>query len=345
MNFRFLLAGVLACVLLLSGPATTAQTPLGQPSLEESKVQIWCATVRFVYDDAGRPNLKSTVQCSGADLSALAASIRPDSLRVYSLLYAPIEEKSNIYQGKKDNPARLQALTQAIIKKLQSSPARRRDPARLQRLAALQKALTDYAVSGTPLGDVAAAMTPEAPDTTAGTGFAAPGPAEAAEAQAAAARDAAQPAARNQNPETTESLLNRFAAPLALILGILSLVLYVMLRVTLGQWRRQQRRETLTATHAAAAAKTAAEQANAAITDSAARVKRAEALVLAASEDRPATPAPLPDHLTPAQRLEVERLVSQRMDEELRWLRAQLPELVAAAVKEQGEEGSSNLPE
>jgi hypothetical protein len=28
----------------------------------------------------------------------------------------------------------------------------------------------------------------------------------------------------------------------------------------------------------------------------------------------------------------VERLVSQRVDEELRWLRANLPELVAAAV-------------
>ncbi|MDQ2771989.1 MAG: hypothetical protein M3Y54_15995, partial [Bacteroidota bacterium] len=39
-----------------------------------------------------------------------------------------------------------------------------------------------------------------------------------------------------------------------------------------------------------------------------------------------------PDHLSPAQRLEVERLVSQRVDEELRWLRANLPELVASAV-------------
>jgi len=334
MNFRRLLSGLLAALLLSVIQPTVAQTPLGQPTLDESKVQIWCATVRFVYDDAGRPNLKSTVQCNGADLPALAASIRPDSLRVYSLLYAPIEDRGNIYQGKKDNPARLQALTKAIISKLKSSPARRRDPARLARVAALEKALTDYAVSGTPLGDVAAAMVPEAPDTTAGAGFAAPGPAEAAEAQAAAERAAmAQPATGSEKPETTESLLNRFAAPLALILGILSLVLYVMLRVTLGQWRRQQRRETLTATHAAAAAKTAAEQASAAIADSAARVKRAEALVLAATEDAPApAPAAVPDQLTPTQRLEVERLVSQRMDEELRWLRTQLPALVAEAV-------------
>ncbi|MDQ2792404.1 MAG: hypothetical protein M3Y12_00130, partial [Bacteroidota bacterium] len=93
----------------------SAQTPLGQPSLDESKVQMWCATVRFVYDDAGRPNLKRTVRCEGGNLDALAASIRPDSLRVYSLLYQPIEGRGAIYQGKKDNPARLAALAKAIV--------------------------------------------------------------------------------------------------------------------------------------------------------------------------------------------------------------------------------------
>jgi hypothetical protein len=63
-------------------------------------------------------------------------------------------------------------------------------------------------------------------------------------------------------------------------------------------------------------------------------VKRAEALVLAAAPD-PNAPAATPAataNLSPAQRLEVERLVSQRVDEELRWLRANLPELIAAAV-------------
>jgi hypothetical protein len=339
MTFRFAPAALVATGLLLTG-SVLGQTPLGQPSLEESKVQIWCATVRFVYDDAGRPNLKSTVHCAGADLPALAASIRPDSLRVYSVLYAPIEEKSSIYQGKKDNPARLEALAKAIVTKLRSSPARRRDPARLARLAALEKALTDYVTGGTPLGDVAAAMVPEAPDTTATDALAAPGPAEAAEAQAAA--EAAQKTTRaSTSEETAESLLFRFAAPLALILGILSLVLYIMLRVTLGHWRRQQRRETLTATHAANAAKVAAEQAHAAVeqanlavADANARVKRAEALILAATPDTPVAPATSATlaQLSPAQRLEVERLVSQRVDEELRWLRAQLPELVASAV-------------
>ncbi len=310
---------------LLAGPPAPAQTPLGQPSLDEAKVQIWCATARFVYDDAGRPRLKSTVRCAGADLPALAASLRPDSLRIYSLLYEPIEGQGRVYQGKKSAPAQLGALVKAIVRKLSASPARRRDPARRARLQALETALTNYVAHGTPPGDVPAAMVPDAPDTVATAAAVAPGPAEAAEAQAV--RDA-NPGALAP-PAGPASLLDRFAAPLALILGILSLVLYVLLRLSLGQWRRQQRRETLSATHAAAGAKTAAEEAGATIADAAARVKRAEALVLAAA---PGAPAAAPDRLTPAQRLEVERLVSQRVDEEMAWLRAQLPELLAGGT-------------
>ncbi len=332
MTFRPALTLLLALVLLIN-TQLRAQTPLGQPSLDESKVQIWCATVRFVYDDAGRPNLKSTVRCEGGNLDALAASIRPDSLRVYSLLYQPIEGRGSIYQGKKDTRARLAALAKAILGKLKGSAARRRDPARMARVAALEAALTNYVESGTPPGDVPTAMNPQVPDTTARAASAAPGPAEAAEAQAAAERDAAGAGTTAQPATGPESPLNRFAAPLALILGILSLVLYVMLRVTLGQWRRQQRRETLLAKQAATAAQAAAAETSAAVADSVARVKRAEALILAAAPDPDATPAtPADNQLSPAQRLEVERLVSQRVDEELRWLRTNLPELVAAVV-------------
>lgn len=330
MFHRFLLFVALALSLLAAQPAR-AQTPPGQPSLDEAKVQVWCATARFVYDDAGRPGLKSTVRCAGANLPALAASLRPDSLRIYSVLYQPIEGRGAIYQDKKTNPTRLGALVKAIVQKLKSSPARRRNPARLARLQALETALTNYVAHGTPPGDVPAAMVPTTADTTATANDGDPGPAEAAEAQAV--RDANPGAMLPPGaaaPSATASLLDRFAAPLALILSILSLVLYVMLRISLGQWRRQQRRETLSATHAAAAAKTAAEQAAAAVAEAAARVKRAEALVLAGAPGESPAPAP-PNHLTPAQRLEVERLVSQRVDEEMAWLRAQLPELLAGA--------------
>ncbi|WP_162550185.1 hypothetical protein [Hymenobacter nivis] len=330
-RFSFLLA--LPLGLLAARPAP-AQTPLGQPSLDEAKVQIWCATARFVYDDAGRPGLKRTVRCAGADLPALAASLRPDSLRVYSVLYQPIEGRGVIYQGKKGTPAQLGALVKAIVQQLKASPARRRDPARLARLQALETALTNYVAHGTPPGDVPAAMVPTTADTAATADNGDPGLAETAEAQAV--RDANPGAMLPPDaaaPSATASLLDRFAAPLALILGILSLVLYVMLRVSLGQWRRQQRRETLSAAHAAAGAKTAAEQATAAVADAAARVKRAEALVLAAGApgESPAPP-PASELLTHTQRLEVERLVSQRVDEEMTWLRAQLPGLLAAAA-------------
>ncbi|GAB2854328.1 hypothetical protein [Hymenobacter ruber] len=343
MTFRFVLAALWATLFLGSA---RAQTPLGQPSLDESKVQIWCATVRFVYDDAGRPNLKNTVRCDGGNLDALAASIRPDSLRVYSVLYQSIEGRGAIYQGKKDNPARLAALTKAIISKLKSSPARRKDPARMARVAALETALTNYVTSGTPLGEVSAAMAPEMADTTTAAPGA-PGPAEAAEAQAAAERDAAGTSAAALPATGPGSLLYRFAAPLALILGILSLVLYIMLRVTLGQWRRQQRRETLEAKHAATTAQAAATETSAAVADSVARVKRAEALVLAASsvpEANNAPTTPVLNQLSPAQRLEVESLVSQRVDEELRWLRANLPELVASAISQTSVETTTAAP-
>ena len=223
--------GLLLFVGLLSGAVGHAQTPLGQPSLDESKVQIWCATARFVYEDAGRPNLKRTLRCE-SNLAALATSLRPDSLRIYSVLYAPIEGKGKIYKGLKDNPARLAALAKAIISKLKASPSRQRDPARMARLQVLEKRLTDYVLTGLPPGNGRDDEGPTA-DTSA---TATTGPAEAAEAgggSAAPLRAGTAPA---------EPLLNRFFAPLALILSIVSLVLFVLLRLSMRRELRQMRR-------------------------------------------------------------------------------------------------------
>jgi hypothetical protein len=230
-NCLALVAGLL-CYLLLTGLAARAQTPLGQPSLDESKVQVWCATARFVYEDAGRPNLKRSLRCEGG-LPALAASLRPDSLRVYSLLYQPIEDKGKIYKGLKDNPARLNALVKAIITKLKASPARQRDPARLARLQVLEKRLTDYVLTGLPPGNGRDEAAPDA-DTSAS---AATGPAEAAEAAALEAT-----AGRATAAGPAEPLLNRLFAPLALILSILALVLFAVLRASMGRELRQLRR-------------------------------------------------------------------------------------------------------
>ncbi len=229
---RLPVAGLLCCLLLVAGRPARAQTPLGQPSLDESKVQIWCATARYVYEDAGRPNLKRSLRCEGG-LPALAASLRPDSLRVYSLLYQPIEGKGKIYKGLKDNPARLAALAKAIVTKLKSSPSRQHDPARMARLQVLEKRLTDYVVTGLPPGNGRDDEGPTA-DTSA---TAATGPAEAAEAADQAATKG--PAGRLAPPEP---LLNRVFAPLALILSILSLVLFGLLRLSMGRELRQLRR-------------------------------------------------------------------------------------------------------
>jgi hypothetical protein len=216
---------------LLYPLASPAQTPLGQPSLDEAKVQIWCATARYVYADAGRPQLQRTLRCEGGNLTALAASLRPDSLRIYSVLYAPIEGKGKIYKGLKDNPARLAALTKAIIGKLKASPARQRDPDRLAGLQALEKKLTDYVQTGLPPTDPAPAPQAAA-EATSNAGLA-----EAAEAGGGPATTAS-----TATPVAAEPLLNRIFAPLALILSILSLVLYGMLRLSLGRTLGELRR-------------------------------------------------------------------------------------------------------
>jgi hypothetical protein len=261
---------VLAAGLL--GPlAARAQTPLGQPSLDESKVQIWCATARYVYADAGRPQLQRTLRCEGGNLRALAASLRPDSLRIYSVLYLPIEGKGKIYKGLKDNPARLAALTKAIISKLKASPARQRDPARLANLQTLEKKLTDYVQTGLPPTDPTPA--PEA-DADASLGA---GPAELAEAGGMPTQAAARVA-----PGPPEPLLNRIFAPLALILSILSLVLYGMLRLSLGRTVRELRR-------AASASPELTAQQRQQVDDLVAR-RVAEALA-----ERPASPVPAAD--------------------------------------------------
>ncbi len=225
---------VLLAAWLLAPAAAQAQTPLGQPSLDEAKVQIWCATARYVYADAGRPQLQRTLRCEGGNLAGLAASLRPDSLRIYSVLYLPIEGKGKIYKGLKDNPARLAALAKAIISRLKASPARQRDPARLAGLQALEKKLTDYVQTGLPPTDPTPA--PQA-DADPGTGA---GPAEAAEATAAPTAPAT--GAGTSTAPAAEPLLNRIFAPLALIFSILSLVLYAMLRLSLGRELRQLRR-------------------------------------------------------------------------------------------------------
>ena len=275
---------VLFAALLLTVAVGKAQTPLGQPSFDEQKVQVWCATAKFVYEDNGRPNLKSTLRCGGS-LKEFENSIRVDSQRVFSALYQPLEGRGTIYRGLGSNPSRLQKLKTEIISRLKSSPARRANPARMQRLATLETALTNYVENGTPIGDQPEEETAEALDTTADTDEAAAvesGDAGLDEAGVARPTDAAR--------GTGESWINKFFGPLALIMALLSLVLYVLMRRNMAVFQKEligrmtQRQDEIMATRPAPVAT--------------------------------AAPA-VAQQLTPELQLQVEQLVLQRLEAEL----------------------------
>ncbi|QIX61233.1 hypothetical protein FY528_03325 [Hymenobacter lutimineralis] len=216
--------------LLLLAASSHAQTALGQPTLDEQKVQIWCATIKFVYDDTGRPNLKNSLQCGGS-LKALENSIKADSQRVYSALYQPLEGRGVMYKGLGSDKSRVQKLATEIINRLKSSPARRSNPARMQAVEALAAQLTGYVQNGTPPTEVAATAAEAAPDTTMTEETAAP----VSEELTADNTVAAAPARSGSG----ESLMSKFFAPLALIVSLLSLFLYVLMRRSLDGFQKE----------------------------------------------------------------------------------------------------------
>ncbi|QJX47046.1 hypothetical protein HMJ29_08900 [Hymenobacter taeanensis] len=290
-------ASLLTGLLLLAAGAR-AQTPLGQPTLDEQKVQIWCATARYVYDDNGRSNLKSKLQC-GSSLNAFEASIKADSQRVYSALYQPLEGKGTMYKGLGSNSSRLQKLTTEIITRLKASPARRANPARMQRLATLETALNNYVQNGTPIGDLSTAETAtEQVDTT----TTAAENTLAADSQDAGLAEAgvASNTASTTSSGAGESLMNKFFGPLALIMSLLSLVLYYLLRRNIDGFQKEL----------------------------GARIDKRRDEILAL-QNAPAGGSKLgssaaADRLTPAQQREVEMLVQQRVEEEMKKMRSQL---------------------
>ncbi|WP_026351202.1 hypothetical protein [Hymenobacter aerophilus] len=271
-------ASLLTGLLLLAAGATSAQTAPGQPTLDEQKVQIWCAAARYVYDDNGRPNLKDKLNC-GSSLKAFENSIKADSQKVYSLLYQPLEGRGTMYAGLASNDKRLQKLTSEIVNRLKSSAARRANPARMERLATLETALNSYVNSGTPIGDLGGTEpAANAADTTADLDEATAS--ASADAGPADAGLASRPAAASG---VGESLMDKLFAPLALILALLSLVLF---------WLQSRKM---------------AELAN--------RVGRHRTDIDAVKSV--AAPGTVAGQLTLAQRREVEKIVAQRVAEEL----------------------------
>ncbi|RSK42807.1 hypothetical protein [Hymenobacter perfusus] len=289
--------------LLLLAAGGHAQTPLGQPTLEERKVQIWCATARFVFEDTGHPELKSQLKCGGP-LKDFAGSIKADEQRVYSALYQPLEVQGAMYKGLGSDNSRLQTLVREIINRLRTSPARKGNAVRLAGVTKLETALKNYLDQGTPIGDLPAAEATaetEAVDTTATTDeatAAAPGDAGLDEAGVATA---ATPAAVG----TGESLMNKFFGPLALILALLSLVLYALLKRSIGaSWK----------------------EINARIDK-----RRDDIAALQSSPGSGAGAGKTAERFSPAQLRELEQLIQQRVEQELQ-KRQSAPKPGAAAV-------------
>ncbi|WP_460576321.1 hypothetical protein, partial [Hymenobacter coalescens] len=216
------LTALLTGLLLSATAVTQAQTTPGQATLEEKKVQIWCATVRYVYNDNGRANLNNTLRCDGT-LKAFENSIRADSQRVYSLVYQPLEGKGVMYKGLGNDQSRLQRLAKEIVTRLGGSPQRRKDPARMEQLSRLQAALTAYVEQGTPIpgdiGQVNAVAGAATFDSTA---------AEVPESLVAGADDdSAELSTASVAPAASaDSPMTRLFGPIALILSLLSLVLW-----------------------------------------------------------------------------------------------------------------------
>jgi len=221
MTFSHRIAALLTG-LFFTATLTHAQTPLGQPTLDEQKAQIWCAAVKFVYDDTGRPNLKSKLNC-GSSLKQFENSIKADSQKVYSLLYQPLEGRGAMYKGLSSDKSRLQKLTTEIINKLKASPSRKGSPARMQAVDALAASLNNYVENGTPPGDVSSSLNEDVASDT-----------STDEATAAAPADAGpedNPNYASPAPEgNKEGVMSSLFAPIAFILALLSLVLFWLLR-------------------------------------------------------------------------------------------------------------------
>ncbi|OON70714.1 hypothetical protein [Hymenobacter sp. CRA2] len=236
------LTALLTGLLLTASAATQAQTVPGQATLEEKKVQIWCATARFVYNDNGRSNLNNTLRCDGT-LKDFESSIRPDSQRVYSLVYQPLEGKGVMYKGLGSDQSRLQRLAKEIITRLGGSPQRRKDPARMEQLNRLQAALTAYVEQGTPVpGDIGQVDASSAGGAT----FDSTATETPESLSAADTGQAEAPAAASSQSSAGESPMTKLFGPIALILSLLSLVLWWLerrvLRNHISELRSSNRR-------------------------------------------------------------------------------------------------------
>lgn len=123
-----------------------------------------------------------------------------------------------MYKGLGSDASRLQRLSSEIVKKLGGSAARRKNPARMAQLKRLEDALTAYVAQGTPIPGDIGQVNAESEVSFDSTATETPEVVATPEAEETSATPAAASAA--------ESPMTRLFGPIALILSLLSLVLW-----------------------------------------------------------------------------------------------------------------------
>lgn len=130
--YGFCLAGGL--FLQLEAPAQGIKDSL---HYRQAKLNIWCETIRFVYQDYGADSLNKNLNCRSWE--SFQRGLEPNHLQVKTFFQAI--EKPAIYHGYTTYDAKLQKLTNEISRRLKSSTSRMTDAARLEKVDSLQEHL------------------------------------------------------------------------------------------------------------------------------------------------------------------------------------------------------------
>lgn len=152
--YGFCLAGGL--FLQLDAPAQEISDSL---HYRQAKLNIWCETIRFVYQDYGADSLNENLNCRSWE--SFHRGLEANHLQVKSFFQSI--EKPAIYDGYTTYDAKLIKLTNEISRKLKSSSSRIADAARLEKVDSLQDHLLLIAATTPEVSEPGESIS--APDT------------------------------------------------------------------------------------------------------------------------------------------------------------------------------------
>ena len=129
--------------LCLWAMSSFAQAPLDSVQYQQAKLEIWCETAQFIYQDYEADSLLEGLNCQSWE--QFRQSLRPNHLETYAFFEAI--EKPSIYAGYTSVEAKLAKLVEEISKKLKASSSRRGNAVRLQSVDQLQQELASIAAN------------------------------------------------------------------------------------------------------------------------------------------------------------------------------------------------------